>query len=381
MAYYPPNGSYAEVIMNENVYLDYPYSSDISKTTVQDLMGINANAAALSLILPDATETGPGFSIAFSNIGFNAVSIKLNNGIIELVNLAVGASLAITLSDSTTANGTWLILPLGNGVPAISTFTVNSPNSSIDVTNGTVITPSGTVSLDVSNLLNRINDLQSVSAGIVVLNNNEIEPWYIAIMAGDGNITVTNGNGASFGDPIVINLNNTIEIDQVTAGNIAISGNEVSNTANNTDMNVNTTGTSYLILNGVKIDTSGNISNIASLSATTAFIGPNIPKAWCRFTNTSGTIVLTASYNVTSITYNNLNYQYSINFTTPMGTTEYGVTISCANNNSTSLPIGTRVGYDVVRTEDYVNIVFANLSGEVLEDFPEGVTVTIYSLI
>ena len=120
MAYYPPNGSYAEVIMDENVYLDYPYSADTSKTTIQDLMGINANVGALSLILPNATEIGPGFSIAFSNIGFNAVSIKLNDGVTELVNLAVGASLAITLSDSTTANGTWLILPLGNGVPAIS---------------------------------------------------------------------------------------------------------------------------------------------------------------------------------------------------------------------------------------------------------------------
>lgn len=379
MAYYPPNGSYAEVIMDENVYLDYPYSADTSKTTIQDLMGINANVGALSLILPDATETGPGFSIAFSNIGFNAVSIKLNNGVTELVNLAVGASLAITLSDSTTANGTWLILPLGNGVPAISTFTVNSPNNSINVTNGTVVNPSGTISLDVSNLLNKINNLGSLTQGLVVINNGEIDPWYITLLAGDGNITVTNGDGASFGDPIVINLNNNIDIDSVVAGNINITNNQIANTANGSDLNISSTGTSYIILNGVKIDNDGNISNIASLSASTSFIGPNIAKAWCRFTNTSGTIVLTASYNVTDITYDSLNYQYTINFTNPMGTTEYGVTISCANNNSTP-PLGTRVGYDVVRTEDHVNIVLVDLSGEVLSDFPEGVTVTIYSL-
>lgn len=379
MAYYPPNGSYAEVIMDENVYLDYPYSADTSKTTIQDLMGINANVGALSLILPDATETGPGFSIAFSNIGFNAVSIKLNDGVTELVNLAVGASLAITLSDSTTANGTWLILPLGNGVPAISTFTVDSPNGSINVTNGTVITPSGTISLDVSNLLNKINDLASLTQGLVVINNGETDPWYITLLAGDGNITVTNGDGASFGDPIVINLNDNIDIDGIVAGNVSITNNQITNTANNTDLNISSTGTSYVILNGVKIDNDGNISNITSLSASTSFIGPNIAKAWCRFTNTSGTIVLTASYNVTDVTYDSLNYQYIINFTAPMGSTEYGVIISCANNNSTP-PLGTRVGYDVVRTEDHVNIVLANLSGEVLEDFPEGVTVTIYSL-
>ena len=236
MAYYPPNGSYAEVIMDENVYLDYPYSADTSKTTIQDLMGINANVGALSLILPDATETGPGFSIAFSNIGFNAVSIKLNDGVTELVNLAVGASLAITLSDSTTANGTWLILPLGNGVPAISTFTVNSPNSSINVTNGTVTTPSGTVSLDVSPLINKVNGLGSLTQGLVVINNGEIDPWYITLLAGDGNITVTNGDGASFGDPIVINLNNNIDIDSIISGNVNITNNDITNTANNTDL-------------------------------------------------------------------------------------------------------------------------------------------------
>lgn len=380
MAYYPPNGSYAQVNMATNVYLDYPYSADTSKTTIQDLMGINATVAALSLILPDSTETGPGFSIAFSNIGANAVSIRLNDGITQLVNLAVGASLAITLSDSTTANGTWLILPLGNGVPAISTFTVNSPNSSINVTNGTVTNPSGTVSLDVSNIINKVNVLATAAeTGIVIYNNTDTDLWYINLLAGDGNISVTNGNGSDFANPIIVNLNDTIAIDNITAGNVNIETNQITNTANNEDLVIGSTGTSYTIINGVKIDTSGNISNIASLSALTAFIGPNIPKAWCRFNNTSGTIVVTTSYNVSGVVYDSLNHQYTISFTAPMGSTEYGVNISCANNNS-SPPLQTRVGYDVVRTTESVAIVLADLSGEILADFPEGVTVTIYSL-
>jgi hypothetical protein len=379
MAYYPPNGTYAEIDMNANVYLDYPYSADTSKTTVQDLMGINANLAALSLILPDATETGPGFSIAFINIGANAVSIKLNDELTELVSLDVGASLAITLSDSTTANGVWLILPLGNGVPAISTFTIDSPDNSINVTNGTVTNPSGTVSIDVSTLINKLNVLSSATVGVVIYNSGENDPWYITLLAGDGNITVTNGQGNSFGDPIVINLNSTIDIDSVTAGNINIVNNQITNTSNDEDMIVNTTGTSRIILNGVRIDNNGNITNVNSLSATTSFISPNIAKAWCRFTNTSGTIVLTSSYNVASVTYDSLSYQYSINFITPLGSTEYGVFISCANNN-TSIPLQTRVGYDVVKTTQYVNIALANLSGEILSDFPEGVSVMIYSL-
>ena len=379
MAYYPPNGSYAQVNMATNVYLDYPYSADTSKTTIQDLMGINATVAALSLILPDATETGPGFSIAFSNIGTNAVSIKLNDGLTQLVSLAVGASLAITLSDSTTANGTWLILPLGNGVPGITTFTVNSPNSSINVTNGTVTNPSGTVSIDVSTLINKLNVLSSSTAGIVIYNNAETDPWYISLIAGGSNLNVTNGDGAIAGDPIAINLDSNIEVDSVLAGHVNIATNEIINNTANEDLIIGSTGTSYTIINGVKIDRSGNISNIASLSALTAFIGPNISKAWCRFTNTSGTIVVTASYNVSGVVYDSLNNQYTISFSDPMGSTEYGVQISCANNNSTP-PLQTRVGYDVVRTTGSVAIVLANLSGEVLTDFPEGVTVNIYSL-
>lgn len=380
MAYYPPNGSYAQVNMATNVYLDYPYSADTSKTTIQDLMGINATVAALSLILPDATETGPGFSIAFSNIGTNAVSIKLNDGTTELVSLAVGASLAITLSDSTTANGTWLILPLGNGVPAISTFTVNSPNSSINVTNGTVITPSGTVSLDVSDVINKLNVLSTAAeTGILIYNNTDPDHWYINLIAGGSNINVSNGTDFVKDVPIAVNLDENIEVTSAKIGNINIATNQITNTANNEDLVIGSTGTSYTIINGVKIDTSGNISNIASLSALTAFIGPNIPKAWCRFTNTSGTIVVTASYNVSGVVYDSLNHQYTISFTAPMGSTEYGVNISCANNNS-SPPLQTRVGYDVVRTTESVAIVLADLSGEILADFPEGVTVTIYSL-
>lgn len=379
MAYYPPNGTYAEIDMSTDVYLDYPYSADTSKTTIQDLMGVNASVAALSLILPDTTETGPGFSIAFSNIGLNAVSIKLNDGTTQLVNLAVGASLAITLSDNTTANGVWLILPLGNGVPGITTFTVNSPNDSINITNGTITNPGGTVSIDVSTLINKLNVLSTSAAGIVVYNDQETDPWYITLLAGGSNLNVTNGDGAIAGNPIAINLDNNIEVDSVTSGNVNITNNQITNVAENADLIIDTTGVSAIVLNGVRIDNNGNITNITSLNATTSFIAPNITRAWCRFTNTSGTLVLTSSYNVSSISYDSLTYQYTINFTNPMGASEYGVFISCANNNSTP-PLQTRVGYDVVRTDEYVNIVLADLSGEMLADFPEGVSVMIYSL-
>ncbi len=379
MAYYPPNGDYTQLNMTEDVYLDYPYSADVSKTTVTDIMDINALNPNLSIILPDSTETGPGFSIAFNNVGNTPVDILLNDGVTGLLSMGVGAAVTIYLTKNNDANGLWRIMAFGNGVPAISNFSIDSPNDSINITNGTITNPGGTVSIDVSTLINKLNVLSTSAAGIVVYNDQETDPWYITLLAGGSNLNVTNGDGAIAGNPIAINLDNNIEVDSVTSGNVNITNNQITNVAENADLMIDTTGVSAIVLNGVRIDNNGNITNITSLNATTSFIAPNITRAWCRFTNTSGTLVLTSSYNVSSISYDSLTYQYTINFTNPMGASEYGVFISCANNNSTP-PLQTRVGYDVVRTDEYVNIVLADLSGEMLADFPEGVSVMIYSL-
>ena len=80
-----------------------------------------------------------------------------------------------------------------------------------------------------------------------------------------------------------------------------------------------------------------------------------------------------------TVVYNSSSNQYTINFIKPMGTTEYGVTINCSNNNSQS-PLTPRIGQDIIRTTTSVTIVLINSSGEMLTDFPEGVTVTVYSL-
>jgi hypothetical protein len=374
MAYYPPNGDYGLITMIADVHLDYPYSADVNKITIKDFMDIDAQLANLSLILPDSTQTGPGFSVAFNNIGEQAVSIKLNDGDTQLVNLVVGASICITLADSTTANGLWRVLPLGNGVPAISTFTIDSPNESINITNGTVTNPNGTVSIDLSTLINKLNAISSLTNGIVSYNSEETNLWHTHEITGDENITITNGNGEDFTNPIVISLDNNVSLALLTVSNIAITENEITNSTENADLTISTTGTtSKLNLNGLKIDVNGNITT------NTNFTGPNIAKAWCCLTNTSGVLVLKNAFNVSSVTYDSNSKQYVITFSTAMATADYAVLTSCSNNNSTP-PIQTRVAYDVVKTETHVNIFVGDLSGESLSDFPEGIVVFVYSL-
>lgn len=62
-----------------------------------------------------------------------------------------------------------------------------------------------------------------------------------------------------------------------------------------------------------------------------------------------------------------------------MGNTNYGVFISCANNNSTP-PLPPRIGYDVVKQLNSVTIVLTDSAGEMLADIPEGVSVMIFSV-
>jgi hypothetical protein len=379
MAYYPPNGSAKELIMDADVQLDYPYSSSTSNFIVADIIEVTAGVDNLKIILPDATESGPGFTITFNNIGLDAVSIVLFDGVTELTSLTAGSIITVYISNSTTSNGVWRVLAPAGGSNGINNLVIDSTNNSIEISGSPVSNPGGTVDLTLPPIIATITDLTGFVPGIVLINPTNSNPWSIGIMAGDRNITVENGDGADSGVPIIIKLDNNIAISEVTAGNIVINNNTISNTDLNGTVNINSNGTtSNVALNGVLIDPNRNISNINSISVTGTFNSPNTAKAWCRFTNTTGSIVMTASYNVSGVVLDTNNNQYTISFTNPLSVTEYGVLITCANNNSTS-PLQTRVGYDIIKTVNHVVIVLADLSGEMLADLPEGVTVVIYS--
>lgn len=379
MAYYPPNGSAKELIMDADVQLDYPYSANTNNFTVADIIEVTAAEDNLKIILPNATESGPGFTITFNNVGVDSVNIVLFDGTTALTTLAAGDIKTVYISDSTTSNGVWRVLGPAGGSNGINNLVIDSTNNSINVAGSPVTNPGGTVDLTLPPIIASITDLSSFVAGIVLINPTASTPWSIGIIAGDSNITVDNGDGADSGAPIVVKLDNNIALGEVTAGNIVINNNTISNTDVDGVVNINSNGTnSNINLNGVQIDKNRNVTNINNISIAGTFTASGIAKAWCRFTNTTGTIVMTASENVSGVTLDANNSQYTITFTTPLTTTEYVVGITCANNNSTS-PLQTRIGYDIIRTVNHVVIVLADVSGEMLADLPEGVSVTIYS--
>lgn len=379
MAYYPPNGSAKELIMDADVQLDYPYSSSTSNFIVADIIEVLAAESNLKIILPDATESGPGFTITFNNIGVDPVNVVLFDKTTSLTTLAPADIKTVYISDSTTSNGVWRVLAPAGGSNGINNLAVTSSDSSITVLGSPLTNPGGTINLKLPTVIGKITDLTSFIPGIVLINQGETNPWSIGILAGGANITVENGDGSDVGAPIIVKLDNNINVSEVTSGNIVINNNTISNSDVNGTVNLTSNGTtSNVNINGVQVDKNRNITNINSISITGIFSSPNTAKAWCRFTNTTGSIVMTANYNVSGVVLDTNNNQYTISFTTPLTTTEYAVGITCANNNSTS-PLQTRIGYDIIKTVNHVVIVLADVSGEMLADLPEGVSVTIYS--
>lgn len=380
MAFYPPSGSAQQLVMSANVQLDFPYSTNTSNTTVTDIIDISATVINLSVILPNSQLTGPGFSIAFNNVGINDIDIVLNDGVTVLYTIEPSQAISIYLYNNSTVNGNWRIVEVGGGVSAISTFTIESTDNSIAVDNGTVTSPSGTVDVTLPPIISTITALTSLIPGVVVVSPSELDPWYVTYIVGSTNINVTNPDGANYGDPITINLDDSVTIDELQAGNVIINNNLISNVDVNGVLNITSNGiSSVLNLNSVLISSDGNISGVNGLTIESTFVAPNVSKAWCRFTNTSGTIATTSLYNVSSVTFDDANGQYTISFSTNMGSLEYGVFISCANNNSTP-PLQTRMGYDIVKQLGSVIIVLTNSAGEMLADIPEGVSVMVYSL-
>ena len=378
MAFYPPSGTAQELTLTINVQLDYPYSADVNNITVTDVIDVSATTPNLNIFLPDATLTGNGFSITFNNVGSNVFNIVLNDGITTLTTIAQGAVLAIYLYDNSTINGSWRIIPFGGGTNAISTLNLTSSDNSITVTNGLITPPGGTIDVELPTIISSIQSLANYVPGIVVVNPNNLLSWGVVALNNGSNITINNSDGST-GDP-VIDLNDTITLTQITVGNVVINNNLITTTDSGGVLSITSNGAnSTLNLNSVLIDTQGDVSGINNLTVDGVFKSPSTAKAWCRFSNTSGSLATLASYGILGVAYNSINYQYTINFTTPMGNVNYGVFITCANNNSTP-PLQTRLGYDVIRQTTSVTIVLTDSSGEILPDIPEGVSVMIFSL-
>jgi hypothetical protein len=138
-------------------------------------------------------------------------------------------------------------------------------------------------------------------------------------------------------------------------------------------------GTGSVLINGVDIDTSSNISIPGNLTVSGLFNNPFTPKAWCEFTDTivgeSNDITIASQENVSSITGSNGNY--TINFTNNLSNINYGVLITLGTDNG-STPFVSH-GFYTVKEMEYVTISIVDASGQLVSAVSNGVTVVIFS--
>lgn len=367
--------SYQKIELITDIDLYFPFYTPTGGITAADRNDVVADQTDRLIILPDATLAQTGSYFLFNNIGLYSFKLMLSDGITELASINSGEIKEIALNDNSTSLGEWSVFPYGSGQNAITTILAVSANDSLVITGSPIDPPSGVFDFTVSESLNNFNQLAATGFP-TIKTTDPLTFATVELVAGD-NILIANSEGV-LGDP-VISLNSVVSgLSSMEAGDITISGSIITSNIENGDIDIVTSGTGVVNLNGVTIDSDNNIANVNNLTISGAFNNPFIPSAWCVFTDTvtgtSNTIVNQASENITSVTGN--NGRYVINFTDAMSSINYGVVISLGSNGD-ALPPPVYHAYFTVRETTSVTIAVLDASGEFVQSFPDGVTVVV----
>ena len=375
MAFLPSNSTYQKIELTADIVMYWPFYTPSGDITIADIMDVEANQAGWTITLPDASLSETGRNFIFSNISQYEFQVVLQDRMTELATIAAGEVKFINLTDNTTTNGTWSVIPFGGGQAAITAVTASSSDNSVNITNGSLIPPGGVIDFTLPQSLSNFNDIEAVGFPVI----RSVEPMTfgtVDLVAGE-NITISNPDGIS-GEP-VINLNNVVTgLSSLEVGDVTISGSIITSNIAGGNIDMVTNGTGNLNFNGVTIDANNNIANVNDLTVNGKFSNPYLPAAWCVFTDTvtgsSNAIVNQASENITSITGS--NGRYVLTFTNAMSSINYGVIITLGSNGST-LPPPVYHAFFTVRETTSATIAILDASGEFVQSFPDGVTVVV----
>lgn len=371
--------SYQLLNLTANIVLSWP-SSFGSGSVVCDINDVNTNAGGRTITMPNATLVPNGTSAIFNNISGNSFTILANDGVTSIVTIATGIVYEIYIYDNSTANGLWRVTASGGGASSITTFTAQSTDNSITITNGTVTPPSGTINFKLPTSLSNLNAVNAT--GFPVITANAPNTWATRdIIAGD-NILITNGDGVATNP--VINVNPAITaLTSIEVGNFNITGSSLSPVAANTGLAFTSNGSGTLTLNGVTIDGSSNVTSVNNLTVNGIFKNNLVPKAWCTFTDTvigtSGNIIVIRDQaNVASVT--GAGGAYTLTFTTPLSNNNYGVLVTVGTDIEGPKPIVNH-GFSIyaAQTTNTCRVAVVDASGEFIIDAPRGITVLILS--
>jgi hypothetical protein len=361
--------TYQSINLITDIVLTWPFSFT-GTMVVLDINDINASQDGWTIALPDATLAENGQNFIFNNISGFTFEIVANDAITVLATVTAGQVIQMYLIDSTTSNGTWRVItpPNTNG---ITQLTAQSSDSTITITNGTVTPPTGTINFQLPTSLANLLGVSS-TAFLVVASNSPLT-FETTQLVGGTNITINDGTGLS--GNVIIDLNSVISgISSLGVGSIVLTGTSIiTNEDTNGNIQLSTNGTGKVQINGVSIDTEGNITGINNFVA---------PQAFCVFTdtligpdNSNNIIVIGAQSNVLSVT--GAAGTYTITWLNAMPTANYGVFITLGTNGTT-LPFISNA-YFTIRTTTSLTIQITDASGSQVLAAPYGVSVMIVS--
>jgi hypothetical protein len=299
-----------------------------------------------SITLPNATLATPGQNIQYNNIGLFPFQILANDGILIIADVLPGDIYYLYLNNNSTSNGSWNPVRLTDGSTGINS--VSAPLSQ----------PGGVIDFKLPASVFNLNNVNTT--GFSVITATAPQTWATRELLGGTNINITDGDGVST-NPI-INLDTAIDIGSITlTTGLSLSGDTISNSEDN-DVQINTTGTGVVLINGVSINASGNLSGVAT------------PKVYFTFTDTivplNNVIDIQDQSQVASITGS--GGVYTINFSTTLASTNYGVFLGLGSTGGPS-PFVSHAFW-TLKTTNSVSIAVVDASGVLVQSLPNGIT-------
>lgn len=374
---YPAQVSYQLINLTDNITLSWP-SSFTSSIVAAGYNDVLPTADGYIITLPDATLGAIGSDTIFSNVSVYEFDIHTNDGVF-LHTVNPGEIVDFKLYDNSTSAGLWRIIPFGGGYNGIVSFTAQSTDNTIVITNGNNVQPPGaTINFQLPTSIKNLNNV--ATTGFPVIKTTAPLTWGTVQLVAGTNIAITDPDGINASP--VINLNDNVAgLVSLQVGSLEMTGSEITTTAIDESIAITSEGNSYIILNGVTIDPNGKMVVNGELDVTGTFKSPFTPKAWCTFTDilnvTVHDITVQAQANVNSVEFISTG-NYKINFTTALSSINYGVIITLGTTGGPT-PFVSH-GFWTVREAGYVTISIVDASGQLVASAPQGVTVMIMSL-
>ena len=311
-----------------------------------------------SITLPDATLATPGQNIQYNNIGLFPFQILANVGILTIADVLPGDIYYLYLNDNSTSNGSWNPVRLTDGASGINSVAAQSSDSSIEISGSPLSPPGGIIDFKLPASVFNLNNVNTTGFSVITSTAPD-QTWTTRELLGGTNINISDGDGIATNP--VINLDTVIDVSSIalTTG-ISLSGDTITNIVDN-DINITTTGTGEVFINGLSIDATGTLS------------GVSIPRVYFTFTDTlvplSNVIDIQDQSQVDSITGS--GGVYTINFSTTLPSTNYGILLGLGSTGGPT-PFVSHAFW-TLKTTTSVSIAIVDASGVLVQSVPNGI--------